>query len=98
MTQLQEPLTPEHDKFRPHQKDANTIGDFLEWLSEQGFRRMRWEEYEEDWIPQKREGWVQDRRNIQQLIAEFFGIDKKKFDEETEAIYQFVSAMANSNA
>lgn len=135
-----EPETPEHDKFRPHQEDARTIGEFLEWMSSEGIRRMRWGEeiYDTDcpnahpvyesqicvkgilhrfhsfrpepigeligqcpacdgtgYLERTREAYIPDRRSIEQLIADFFGIDKKKFDEETEAVYQYVSAIAN---
>jgi len=135
-----EPATPEHDKFRPHQEDAQTIVGFLEWMSSEGIRRMIWGRQTDEvkcpdaepvfgevicvsgkqhhyryysvdpireligecpkcngtgYVDASFEDWIDDGRTIPQLIADFFGIDKKKFDEETEAVYQYVSAMAN---
>jgi hypothetical protein len=143
---MQEIQTPEHDKFRPYQEDANIIGDFVEWLKEQHIRFMKWGDeiweekckYSEPWLnfgeknficingikykwsyfwskghepgeelgkcencdnegyeQHSKENWISDGRSIQQLIADYFGIDKKKFDEETELIYRTVAAEAN---
>lgn len=134
-----EPDTPEHDKFRPYQEDAQTIGEFLEWMRSEGIQKMKWGTATTDtacvysramdgsprcyqgilydttlagtrkeesgrecpkceghgYMEVSYEDWIPDGRTIEQLIADFFGIDKKKFDDETEAIYQYVSAMAN---
>jgi hypothetical protein len=41
------------------------------------------------------EDWTHWNHDIRTIIAEYFGIDKKAFDAETEALYQVVSEAAN---
>jgi hypothetical protein len=86
---FKEPPMPEHDKFLPHKEDAQTIGEFIEWLPSVGLHLAEYPEEDAD-------GYLwQSRKTIQDIIAEYFGIDKKAFDAETEALYQVVSEAAN---
>lgn len=112
-----EPPMPEHDKFRPHQDEANTIGEFIEWLQSKNINLMVWDKVEEPvpcwrcsgankdcrrcggegFIQSSHEDWTHWNRDIRVILAEYFGIDKKAFDAETEALYQVVSEAANAH-
>jgi hypothetical protein len=65
---------PEHDKLEKVQEQSQTIGEFLEWLSsEKEIHLARWHN-------------TCDLRDVhtdkEKLLAEFFGIDLKKLEEE----------------
>lgn len=136
-----EPSTPEHNKFRPHQEEANDIGQFLEWLQEQGVHLMEYGDvavdhpctyqyddkgffccfdgqiYQTNFLHEEKrthigvcprcngEGWWQSTKQdykpygktIQEIIALYFGIDKKAFDAETEAVFKVVQELANAS-
>lgn len=146
MTDIQEPPTPQHDKFRPHAEEARVIGGFLEWLDAQQVHLMQWKEVGVDHVCPKRdngdmgnsyapnevcvdgqlydrgfrqrdawkligtcprcegesywqskkEDWTYWGKNIQEIIALFYEIDKKAFDDETEAIFNALRELANT--
>lgn len=104
---------PEHDKLLNISGKSQGVGEFLEWLGEAGWQRMkwgvvadsrrclscdrsgkRWPGSDKPCIPCKgtgyvtveREGWVQDSRSSQTVVAEFFGIDLGKIEQEKRAM------------
>ena len=108
---------PEHDKLAAISHESQTIGEFLDWMSGQGVKRMRWdtvsdlrlcdsesrgavvhyfgiggrrtvdhtncslcqgtEKYEVTW-----ETWVPDRRSVNEVLADYFGIDQSSLEQE----------------
>ncbi len=84
-----EPTTPEHDKAKKFESEMQDIGEFITWLT--GEKKL-WicELVHEDYYPVP----MTDLK-INQLLAEFYGIDFKAYQAEKEAVYQYVSALAN---
>jgi hypothetical protein len=82
-----EPKTPELDKQRQAIADGapHRIGEFLDWLREQGVRLARYDDgvdgllYESYEPPEK-------------LIAGFYGIDLGKVEAERQALLEYIRA------
>lgn len=87
----QEPFTPEHDKAKQFTDEMQKIGEFIEWLPSIGIHLGEWVKYPE----YMNEQFVTANYNIQELLARFFGIDYKAYQAEKEAVYQYVSEIAN---
>lgn len=86
---MDEPLTPEHDKAKKLEKEMQEIGEFITWLT--GEKHLWVSEYG----PFDRLYPVpMTDLKINQLLAEFYGIDFKAYQEEKEAVYRYVSARA----
>lgn len=69
---------PEHEKMKKIADKSQTIGEFLEWINQEGyaigeFNRMSGE-------------LDTSRKSIQDLLAEFFDIDLNKIDKEKRAM------------
>lgn len=77
--------TPELDKMLAVKDKSQEIGAFLDSLSEQGYAICEHKQYGEDeWDGPS--GYHPVRKNIEQLLAEYFNIDLKKCEEERQAI------------
>lgn len=72
---------PEHDKLKAVCGQSQTIGEFLEWL-----------EYEKKLIIcEHNEGFYYPTFNkINDLLAEYFGIDQDKIEAEKKAMLQSI--------
>lgn len=68
---------PEHDKLSALNGANNIVGDFIEWLSEEGFILAKSED-KYDLFP------ASETRD--QLIAKYFGIDPKRLEAEKVAM------------
>lgn len=89
---------PECEKLLAVTDRSQQIGEFLEWLPTQGIHRMRLAacshcegvDSDECWLCDgtgtMKETWVPDGRTIEQLLADFFGIDMAKVDVERRAM------------
>lgn len=71
---------PEHVKLKNLDGANETIGDFLEWLDENGMV-----------VCQRTDNNVHNlywpvAKSVEQLIAEFFGLDRKKLEDEKRAM------------
>lgn len=96
---MPEPKTPWHDKAKEHASEMQDIGEFIEWLT--GTKHYWIAKYRDD-----EEGSTEGDDTlypvpmtdlaINKLLAEFYGIDYKEYQAEKEAVYQYVSAKANS--
>lgn len=65
---------PEHDKLQKVQVESQAIGEFHDWMNEQGYNICELEGEHDRFIP--------IHRRIDDLMAEFFGIDRDKVEEE----------------
>lgn len=64
---------PECEKMKDVQEDSQKIGEFLDWLlNKRGLVICKWE----------KSGYFEYRRNIEELLAEYFGIDLNKVEKE----------------
>lgn len=71
---------PEHEKLMKVKDKSQMIGDFLEWLGEQSFEISEYEECEDCGC----EHLFPIRKNREQLLAEYFGIDLKVLEDEKQ--------------
>lgn len=72
---------PEHLKQKAIHDQAQTIGEFLEWLETEGNATVcgynnKTEEWAPMWLPTK---W---RGGIEKMLADYFDIDLAKLEEE----------------
>lgn len=83
---------PEHEKLKALDGANQTVGSFIEWLHENGYSICRYEvndrEYDDDGdiIMYGTEGYWPTTKPTEQLIADHFGIDRKKLDAEKDAM------------
>jgi hypothetical protein len=77
---------PECEKMKKVQSKSQAIGSFLEWLQSKKIELMTWliPEYNEEldeYLPEEK-GYYSINKNIEELLAEYFGIDLKKIEKE----------------
>jgi hypothetical protein len=72
------PETPELDKMHAARADSQPVGEFLEWLSNQGLQICRFnrgiEQYQADY------------RTIEQMLADWKGINLTQVETERRAV------------
>ena len=68
-------MYPEHEKLKALNGANQTVGDFIEWLGEQGLVIAKWSDDGGDYM------WPAGKSR-DELIAEFFDIDRDKLEEE----------------
>lgn len=76
------PETPECDRMLVVAPESQKIGEFLDWLSEQGIHLASYEEVEE----YRDEQLVVRHEPFDRLLARYFEIDLKKVEAERRAI------------
>lgn len=76
------PPTPELDKMLAVNDKSQVIGEFLDWLRND--RDIIFAKYHKDEL-------YPEYSSIEKLLAEFFGIDLKKIEEERRAILKSLS-------
>jgi hypothetical protein len=70
------------DRMRAVKPCAEILGPFLEWLQEQGYVICEWSESGGYGVP----AWAPIRQNIEQLLADYFGIDLEQVEAEKRAV------------
>ena len=81
---------PEHEKLKKVQERSQSIGEFIDWLSE---KKLCVCEYIKDEIVNE-EGWFPANKSTEKLLAEFFNIDLGKIESEKQ---QMLEEMRASN-
>ena len=76
---------PEHQKLRAISAQSQKIGEFLDWIEEKGLWLATMDEGGERMSPH-----YYSKENI---LAEFFGIDRKKIGVEKDAMLEEMRAM-----
>lgn len=71
--------TPEHERMKAISADSQKLGEFLEWLGEQGVVLARWGTYEE---------LHPDQQSIEKRLAAYFKIDLQKIEAEKMALLE----------
>jgi hypothetical protein len=74
--------TPELDKMLRVKDESQAIGEFIEWLGANGMWIGRWSE---DGVTREQFGDPVST-SIEQLLADFYGIDLVKAEQERRAI------------
>jgi hypothetical protein len=81
---------PEHDKMKAIVGDSQTIGEFLEWLQEEGFVIAHWgvDDWDETLLP--------DYISIERRLAAYFDIDLGKINVEKESMIEELRRMQDA--
>lgn len=89
---------PEHEKLHKVADESQGIGEFLDWLNDQGIVLMRWvDEVRTEEVEHRFTGklstrkvyiqeWQYTGESIQALLARYFEIDLEKIDAEKRAM------------
>lgn len=88
-------IYPECEKMSKVTEKSQSIGEFLEWLSEE--KKVVIGSYQEFESPWDKEGCTRKefapfRYDTEKLLAEFFGIDLKKVEQEKRAMLAEIRA------
>lgn len=79
---------PEHVKLKAIQAKSQACGEFLEWLDERGIELGCWAEGRFDPYSYRKTS----------LLAEFFGIDERKIEEEKRAMLDEMRRMNDATS
>ncbi len=82
---------PEHEKLVAVKDKSQAIGEFMDWLQNtKGAVLRRWVQYTESadgfMFSEPRDALAPFRGSIEDLLAEFFGIDPKRIEVEKRAM------------
>lgn len=88
---------PEHNKLDAVHEKSQACGEFVNWLDEEkGLQCLELREIvidgemrvEKDGtkVPRTTPMWVLPQENMQDMLAEFFGIDRDKLEAEKQAM------------
>lgn len=78
---------PEHEKLRAISDQSQTVGEFVEWMGQQGIHLGEY--LHGEWSQAR---LVPTHRNTVDLLAEFFGIDQKRLEGEKRAMLASLQA------
>lgn len=76
-------MHPETQKMIDAAPESQSIGEFVEWLSTKGMHIAEYAEYEKGVL---RSQLVPVSRGIEDILAEYFGIDLKAVEKERREI------------
>lgn len=82
---------PEHDRLKALDGANQTVGNFIEWLHEQGMEIGRFEKMRGFSDPQ----FVPITKSRDALLAEHFDIDRDKLEAEKRAMLDELRAAQN---
>ncbi len=89
MTQNNIPAAPECEKMVAVTEKSHAIGEFVDWLNdEKGIHLRIYVELDDDGTTRSR--WVAQPQPMENLLAEYFGIDLKKVESERRAILEAI--------
>lgn len=83
------PETPECERMRKVMPQSQRLGEFLDWLNEQGIHLAtyeRWEGYRDEML-------TPYSSSYEQLLARYFEIDLAKVETEKRALLEWQRAM-----
>lgn len=80
----------EHDKVRTVKEDSQKLGEFLEWMESREIVFAVWIKSDNIWQEDELRPF---HINIEQLLADFFKIDLKKLQTESEQMYAEIVAL-----
>jgi 2C-methyl-D-erythritol 2,4-cyclodiphosphate synthase len=83
------PKYPEHDKLHAVVDRSQEVGQFLEWMQEQGWHFCKSVKYDEFDEPQLAIQYL----NITKTLAEYFHIDLDKIEAEKRAMLDELSRL-----
>jgi hypothetical protein len=81
------PATPWCDKMVKVAPESQKIGNFLEWLAEQGVALCT---YTPGTYSESDDGWWLDHVSIERRLAKYFDIDLNKVEDERRALLEHI--------
>ena len=78
------PDCPECDKLVKVAPDSQKIGNFIDWLHEQGMELCTWSDVDQ--------GYFDCHENTENLLARYFKIDLKTVEQERQALLGAIRA------
>jgi hypothetical protein len=86
---------PEHEKLDIIKDKSQVIGEFLEWLENE---KEHYICYYEDNDPDEHDGYYPINEDNDDLLAEFFNIDRKKLEEEKDKMLEEMRKLGNTES
>lgn len=84
---------PEHQKLQAIKDKSQAIGEFLDWLtSVKNYRIAKWIKYNEE-DPESDSTLQPACYPIERLLAEYFGINQNKLEQEKRAMLDTIREM-----
>ena len=80
---------PEHEKLKEVQEQSQAIGDFLENMEYKGIELAEWGHY----FKGAPKSLVPIHKSRQTILAEYFGIDLKKLEQEKQQMIEEMRAL-----
>jgi hypothetical protein len=80
----QQPECPECEKLAKVSKESDKIGDFLDWLHQNGATICEWDNRREEYYKSY------DYNNIQKVLSLYFNIDLDKVEKERRALLEWI--------
>lgn len=80
-----EPEAPECKKLSAVRDESHKIGEFIDWLHEQGIQLCEWMDYED--APAQ---YAPTTQTSEKLLAKYFDIDLNKVERERRAILEYL--------
>lgn len=77
-----EATNPEHAKLHAIKDQSQKLGEFIEWLHEQGMEICVCEQYDHN------HEYFPIYKSIEQLLADYFEIDLDKLEEEKRSMIE----------
>jgi len=97
LTHEERELYPEHAKLEAIGDKRNAVGDFIEWLSEEGYRIANWHENEcSECSCMADQILLPVMKNTPEMLAEYFDVDLIKIEKEKQAMLDSIRK-ANKN-
>lgn len=75
------PEFPEHDKLKQIKEESRAIGEFIEWLEENGYSICEYDDANFD-------NYYRTPKSTEQLLAMHFNIDLNKIEQEKRAMLE----------
>jgi len=88
-------MSTELEKIAANREDSQKIGEFLEWLSEQGYSicdLVEDVECEDEDCGIVSDQWLSIPKGKEEVLSNYFGIDLKKAEEERCALLESIRA------
>lgn len=96
---------PEHERLAALQGQNETIGEFIEWLGGKGYEICQRHHhskgcYDGDFLlcGYQKEEFQPTQKSVETWIAEYFKIDKKKFEQEKSQMLGVLREMTTAPA
>lgn len=91
----------EVEKMVAVQEKSKLLSQFIDWLEEEGFSICRWQNvtrYSPDLGDYSPAGYLPKRKSNEHLLADFFGIDLEKVEEERLEILNSLKCEAEAKS